>query len=244
MVMISRCSLARSSIAAASCVELADVGAEPVRAAAAGILNLVAQTDLARGRELAAQLADLEFALGQQTVLLAKPRFQLLHAAAEQLRFGRLRHKLPLEFAGVRGELVELAAGFVQLVGRRLGVAALAREAVFGRPHGALVIGDAELHRFDLGAYRSELDALAVGQDRALAELGDEFGKLRLLVGERALGFAQRARFERKLVLGGAQLFAQMLFARFQRRDRGRLLGELFLELVDGVGLLAEFGKL
>ena len=117
-----------------------------------------------------------------------------MHAAAEHLRFGRLHHELPLEFGGARGELVELAARFGQLVGRRLGFGALAREPVFGRPHRALVIGDADLHRFDLGAHRSELDALAVGHDRAFAELGDELGEFGLLVGERALGFAQRAR--------------------------------------------------
>ena len=47
-----------------------------------------------------------------------------------------------------------------------------------------------------------------------------------------------------ELVLGGAQLVAQILVPRFQREDRRRLLAEFFLELVDGVGLLAEFGEL
>ena len=35
-----------------------------------------------------------------------------------------------------------------------------------------------------------------------------------------------------------------MSFRALPTRDRGRLLAEFFLELVDGVGLLAEFGEL
>ena len=53
-----------------------------------------------------------------------------------------------------------------------------------------------------------------------------------------------RARLDRELFFGGAQLIAQRLVARFQRENRGGLLAELDLEPVDGVALLAEFGEL
>ena len=194
--------------------ELADVGAQLVHGAAAAptSFDLVAQISIL----LAVAISLRSWPISNSRSASRRPCSPSRASSSctrrlEHLRFGRLRHELPFELGGACRELVELAAGLVQLVGRRLGVAALTREAVFGRPHGAFVIGDADLHRFDLGTHRRELDALTVGQDRALAEFGDEFGELRLLVGERALGFAQRARFELELVLGGAQLLAQVL---------------------------------
>ena len=59
-----------------------------------------------------------------------------------------------------------------------------------------------------------------------------------------ALGLAQRADLDLEFLLGGAQLLAQRLVARFEREDGRGLLAELLLELIDGVGLLAEFGQL
>ena len=123
-------------------------------------------------------------------------------------------------------------------------VGALARQALLGLGHRALVIGDADLHRFDLGAERGDLGALAVGDQRAFAELAEKLCQLGFLVGEVTLGFAQRARFDLEFFLGGAQLIAQRLVARFERENGRGLLAELFLELIDGVGFLAELGQL
>ena len=90
----------------------------------------------------------------------------------------------------------------------------------------------------------TSFDALAVGVDRALVEIGGELGEFGLLVGEHALGFAQRADLDRVLGLGRLQLILERLLARFEREDRRGLLAELDLEAVDGVGLLAELGEL
>ncbi len=117
-------------------------------------------------------------------------------------------------------------------------------QALFGLGHRALVIGDADLHRFDLGAERGDFGALAVGDQRAFAELAEKLCQFGFLVGEMALGFAQRARFDLEFILGGAELIAQRLVARFERKNGRGLFAELFLELVDGVGLLAELGQL
>ena len=77
-----------------------------------------------------------------------------------------------------------------------------------------------------------------------LAQLGDQLDQLGLLVGERALDFAQRAVFELEFFFGGAQLLALGLVASLQREDGRGLLAELLPEQIDGVGLLAELGKL
>ena len=230
--------------------ELADVGAELVHGAAAapaGILELFAQIALgpARGLELAAQPLDLEFALGQEPALIAEPRFQLLHAAAQDLGFGRLHEQLPLAARRRAPPVRRACRAPRRQLGRRLRFAAFARQPLFGRPHRALVVGDADLHRFDLRAQRRQLDALTVGHDRALAELGDELGKLGLLVGERALRLAQRGRISaRTPPRWRAVDRAEFLSRDSEREDRRGLLAELFLELVDGVGLLAELGEL
>ena len=137
---------------------------------------------------IAAQPLDLVVALGEQAALIAEPHFQLLDAPAENLGFGGLHDELPLELRGARAEAVELAARVGQVGRRRIGVAALAGEPFLGLLHRAFVVGDADLHGFDLRAQGGELDALTVGGDRVLAEFGDELRQLRLLVGE------QRAR--------------------------------------------------
>ena len=61
---------------------------------------------------------------------------------------------------------------------------------------------------------------------------------------KRALGIVHGAGLDREFLFGGAQLVAQCFVARFQRENRGGLFAELDLETIDGVALLAEFGKL
>ena len=69
-------------------------------------------------------------------------------------------------------------------------------------------------------------------------------GEFGFLVGERALGLAQRVGLDLELVLGRAQLILDAAVARFEREDGRGLLAQLDLEPVDDVVLLAEFGEL
>ena len=71
-----------------------------------------------------------------------------------------------------------------------------------------------------------------------------QLGEFGFLVGQRALGLAHRVGLDLEFFLGGAQLVAQRLVARFEREDGRGLLAELDLEPVDGVALLAELGEL
>ena len=79
---------------------------------------------------------------------------------------------------------------------------------------------------------------------RTLVERADELGEFGFLVGQRALGLVHDAGLGGDFVLGGAQLIAQRLVARFQRENGGGLFAQLHLEPVDGVALLAELGEL
>ncbi len=190
------------------------------------------------------QPLDLILALGQHAALIIEPHFQFLHAAAENFGLGRLHHELPFEFARALLQAAELAARRFQFRGRRGGLAALARQSRLGLLHGVLVVVDARLERLDLGPHRGEFDALGVGRHRAVAEFGEQLAEFGLLVGERLLGVAQRSTFELEFLLGRAQLVAHRLVARLEREDRRGLLAEFLLEMIDGVGLLAELGQL
>ena len=121
----------------------------------------------------------------------------------------------------------------------------LAPEAVLGILDLAAEVGDLILEIVDLRLERDDLDALAVGRRRLVSdELRARLGELGFLVGESALGLAQRVGLDLELVLGRAQLILDALVARFEREDRRGLFAELDLEPVDGVVLLAEFGEL
>ncbi len=61
-----------------------------------------------------------------------------------------------------------------QFAGDGVGIGAFARQALFGLRHRALVIGDADFHRLDLGAERGDFGALAVGDQRPLAEFAEQ----------------------------------------------------------------------
>ncbi len=104
--------------------------------------------------------------------------------------------------------------------------------------------GEPILERVDLGLQRDDLELLRIGQARALVECADELGEFGFLVGQRALSFVHGAGLGGDFVFGGAQLVAQRLVARFQRKNGGGLFAQLHLEPVDGVALLAEFGEL
>ena len=164
---------------------------------------------LARGFGVVAQLFDLVIALGQQRgpvrrAVISSSCTRLCNTSASVV----CSSELPFEIGGALAETAELFAGRGQFRRRRFGLAALAIAALLDILHRAFVVGDADLHRLDLGAQRGELDALAVGGDRMLAQFGDQLGQLGLLVGERALGLAQRAGLELEFLLGGAQLLA------------------------------------
>ena len=82
---------------------------------------------LARGFDLAVDLAELEFALGEQARLLAEPVLQIVGAAAENFGFGGLRRQLLLELADAAAEILDLAALFVQFLRRDLAARAARR---------------------------------------------------------------------------------------------------------------------
>ena len=167
-----------------------------------------------------------------------------MRAAAEDFGFGGLRHQLLFEFGRAPAEVFDLAALFGEFLGRRLELEPLGIAAVF---HGLDLFagfGEPVLERLDLGLQRDDFDLLRVGERRSLVEFAHQLGKLGLLVGQRALGIMHGAGLDREFLFGRAQLVAQRLVARFQRKNGGGLFAELDLEPVDGVALLAEFGKL
>ena len=125
------------------------------------LLELAAQIGLGLARvfDLVAQALQMIFALGQDAALLAEPRFQVLDPAIEQFRFGGLDLKRAFELGGAGAEIAELATRRHEFGRGRLGVGALARHPVLGLGDGALIFGDAHLHRFDLGAESGDLVA-------------------------------------------------------------------------------------
>ena len=120
---ISRCSLTRSSIAAASCASSwPDLGAELVAsriAAAAGVLELARRSSFELGAplELAAQPVDLGYRArpGGGPDRRAAPRAPA--RGGSSLGLGRLHDELPFELAVAAAETAELAALVVQLLG-------------------------------------------------------------------------------------------------------------------------------
>ena len=76
----------------------------------------------------------------------------------QNLGFGGLQQKLPLELGGALAEAAEFFARRGQFRRRRFGFAALAIKAQLDVLHRAFVIGDADLHRLDLSAQGGKLD--------------------------------------------------------------------------------------
>jgi len=91
---------------------------------------------------------------------------------------------------------------------------------------------------------RDDVDLVRFGFARTLVEFTDHLDEFGFFAFERTLGVEHVAALDRELFLGRAQLIAQRLVARFERENGGGLFAELDLEPVDGVALLAEFGKL
>ena len=178
--------------------------------AAAGGRQFAAQIGLGLARifEFVAQPLELIIALGQDAALIAKAGFEFLDAAIEHFRFG-LMHKSCRSRSVVRvPRSPSLPRAAVNSFAAASASARSRAEPALGLLDRPLVIGDADLHRFDLGAERRDLGALAVGDQRSFAEFAEQFRQLRLLVGELPLGLAQRARLDLEFLLGRAQLVA------------------------------------
>ena len=142
------------------------------------------------GGELVAQLTAFELALSEDLHLLGEPRFQLLHAAAENLGFGGLRDQCALQLRDPFAKLIDAATLVVEFLRGGARLLALLIEAVADVPRFLFVVVDAVLERLDLGAQRHHFDTLAVGVDRALVQIDADLGELGFLVGQRPLGFA------------------------------------------------------
>ncbi len=151
---------------------------------------------------------------------------------------------LVLERGRPRRQVTEPAALVVRVLGGGVGLGTLARHPLFGGAHRTVIVRYADLHGLDLGAQRRELDTLAVGQDRTFAQFCDDLGEVGLLVGQGAFGLVQGGRLDLEFLLGGAELIAQASLARLEGEHSRSLFTEFFLELIDGVSLLAELGKL
>ena len=104
--------------------------------------------------------------------------------------------------------------------------------------------GQAILQRVDLRLQRDDFDLLAVGRAGALVELAHQLGEFGFLAARTRSASSMALVLTENSSSRGAQLVAQRLVARFQRENGGGLFAELDLEPVDGVVLLAEFGKL
>ena len=128
-------------------------------AAAGGGGELGAQIafGLLAGGDLLAQLRAFELAIGEDAHLVGQPALQLLHAPAENLGLGGLRHQRALELHHAVAELLDLAALFVELGGGGGRGLALAFQAVADLLGVAFVAVDAVLQRLDLGAQRHQL---------------------------------------------------------------------------------------
>ena len=201
-------------------------------------------SDLARVQHFAAQLIEFDVALREQPRLIAETIFQILGAAAENFRLGGLRHQLLLEFGSAAAEVLDAAALFTQLLRCVLELDPLGVAAVFHRLDLVAGVGEPVFQGVDLGLERDDLDLLGIGQRRALVQFVEQLGEFGLLVGQRSLGVVHDAGFGRDFILGGAQLVAQRLVARFECENGGGLFTELHLEPVDGVALLAKLGEL
>ena len=192
-------------------VELGDGGAQVV-------------FGLARGHfDFAAHLIELEFALVEQPRLFAEAVFQILGAAAENFGFRGLRHQLLFEFGDAAAEILDPAALFGQFLGGGLSStrSASRRSSTVLSSLPASVSRSFSASTWVLSATISIFWESA--RRRALVERADQLGELGFLVGQRALGVVHDAGLGRDFFLGGAQLIAQRLVARFQRENGGGL---------------------
>src|SRR5262249_26129146 len=178
------------------------------------------------------------------TVLLVEARGEVVKAAAENLRFRRLRGELAVELADAIGQIVGAAALLGELLFRRLELGGLAVEVIPQRLGLFLVAVDLALERLRLRAQRHELDALAARRDGSVVEVGGDLDELAPRARERALRFLERASFGGEFGLRGLQVVGELLFLGFEGKQRGGLLAELELEAADSFAFPAEVCEL
>ena len=200
--------------------------------------------DAAHRLEVEPQLIALAFALAQHAGLFGQSRFKFGHAPAENLGLGCLHGQLVLELPDPFAQLLHLPALERQLLRGGFGGAALLFEPPLGVFDRLVQVGDLMLERIDLRLERHDLHALAVGRHPPLVEIAGQARELRLFVGQRPFGLAQRVGLGRQLVLGRVQLIFERLIARLEGKDGRGFLPDLCLELIDDVGLLAQLGEL
>src|SRR5579885_1793250 len=186
----------------------------------------------------------LDLGASKQFRLLVERAFQFAGAAAEQCGLGALCGKLLFAFRDAAVKRLDAATLGLQFPGGGGKLDAFGLAAIFRSLDVLLGSRKTFLERLDLRLERVDLALPRGGNARLLLERAHKLGKLRLLVGERALGLVHRGGLDRNLLLGRAQLIAQRLVARLEGEDRGGLLAEFDLKSVDGVVLLAELGKL
>ena len=169
---------------------------------------------------------------------------QILRALPEKFGLRGLRHQLLFEVGDAAAEIFDPAALFGQFLRGGFEFDALGVAAVFHRLEFVAGVGEPFFQRFDLRLEGDDLDLLGIGHARTLVERAGELGEFGLPVGQRALGLMHDGGLGRDFVFGRAQLIAQRLVARFQRKNGGGLFAELHLEPVDGVAFFADLGEL
>ncbi len=184
------------------------------------------------------------FAIRYRLPLLVELRGELLNAAAEDLRFRRLRGELVVELADAIGQIVGAPALLGKLLFRRLELGGLAVEVIPQRLSLFLVAVDLALQRLGLRAQRHQLHALAARRDGGVVEVGGDLDELGPRARERALRFLERDRLGGELGLRGLQVVGELLFLGFERKQRGGLLAELEFEAADRFAFPAEFCEL
>ena len=169
---ISPCSLARSSIAAANCASSWTISARSLLTApllrTPAWLKLFAKIvlDFFRGFKIRRAAAGLRTDVRSTDGLDRQVALPVLVRGGSRLP---LRSSAPSADAQARQCAWRVRRACRALRSTRLAAAsasaAFAPKALFRAAHRALIVRDADLHRFDLRALRRKFDALAVGHD-------------------------------------------------------------------------------
>ena len=181
---------------------------------------------------------------GDRRAQLGVFRLELFDPAGQRFRLLDLGAELAVKIGNPVVEVGALLASLGQFAAGEVGGTTLLLQPLLGGGEFLLGVLHLGFQRIDFRMDGGEFAFAAVGGLRAFRQIGAQPRQLVLLRAERLFGGLQRLRLGGKFLLGGFELLFEPGLARLQCKDRGVLFGQLMLQAVDGLGLLAKLGEL